>query len=47
MAGVILCWSCTLAKSTLKFKLRRPVSNFESHLDSTESVQSLPSETHF
>lgn len=47
MAGVILRWSCILAESTLKFKLCRPVSNSESHLDSTENVQSLPSETHF
>lgn len=47
MAGVILHWSCILAKYTLKFKLCRPVSNSESHPDSIENVQSLLSETNF
>lgn len=47
LAGIILHWSCILTESTLKFKLCRPVSNSESHLDSTENVQSFPSEHHF
>lgn len=47
LAGVILHWSCILTECTSKFKLCRPVSNSESHLDSTENVQSLPSEHHF